>query len=119
MRETRSTLRMTELFASSRKELSIHVFRYLLDAYHTSAYPYSALTGLRTASHFGRPDFEAILTEFYDDMKAQGWQGRIGVFACGPPVISKQLADICGQLTKRARREGYEMSFIMQIEVFG
>ena len=73
---------------------------------------------MRASSHFGRPDFERILSEFYEDMKAQGWQGRIGVFACGPPVISEQLADICEQLTQRARSEGYGMRFIMQIEVF-
>ena len=38
--------------------------------------------------------------------------------SCGPPVIGEVLADCCGELTARAKHEGYGMRFIMQIEVF-
>lgn len=67
------TLNIHAHITAKRKNLATHVFRYLLDSYRTEDFPYSALTGLRTTSHFGRPDFGAILNDFYVDMKEQGW----------------------------------------------
>lgn len=55
-----------------RKNISTHVFRYLLDSYRTPVAPFSALTGLKQPSHFGRPDFSAILEKHFDDLVQAG-----------------------------------------------
>lgn len=113
------TLNIHAHITGVKKKLSTHVFRYLLDSYRTKEHPYSALTGLKVASEFGRPDYEAILNEFYEDMKQQGWYGRIGVFHCGPPAVGELLADQCAQMTARASAEGTGMRFMFHNEVFG
>lgn len=108
-----------------RKNIGQHVFRYLLDAYRSSTQPVSALTGLKLRSAFGRPDFEDILTKFYDDIVRETQQSgtkslqRIGVFYCGPPVIGEVLSDVCEQLTQRAKAEKTRMRWDFRIEVFG
>lgn len=113
------TLNIRAHITAKRKKLSTHVFRYLLDSYRTEDFPYSALTGLRINSEFGRPDYEAILNHYYEDMKEQGWHGRVGVFHCGPPVVGEMLADLCAQITARASAEGTGMRFMFHNEVFG
>ena len=66
---------------AKRKNISTHIFRYLLDSYRTRSAPYSALTGLKQPSHFGRPDYDQILDEHFDEMVAAGVHDRkIGVF---------------------------------------
>lgn len=113
------TLNIRAHVTAKRKKLSTHVFRYLLDRYRTEDFPYSALTGLRITSEFGRPDYEQILGEFYDDMKQQGWHGRVGIFHCGPPIVGEMLADLCSQYTARAVQDGTGMRFMFHNEVFG
>ena len=66
---------------AKRKNISTHVFRYLLDSYRTPVAPYSALTGLKQPSHFGRPDFETILQKHFDDLVHAGVkEKKVGVF---------------------------------------
>ena len=66
---------------AKRKNISTHVFRYLLDSYRTERAPYSALTGLKAPSHFGRPDFDAILERHFEDLVQAGVEERkVGVF---------------------------------------
>jgi hypothetical protein len=66
---------------AKRKNISTHVFRYLLDSYRTEAAPYSALTGLKAPSHFGRPDFDDILERHFEDVIQAGiTEKKIGVF---------------------------------------
>lgn len=113
------TLNIRAHITAKKKKLSTHVFRYLLDGYRTAEHPYSALTGLKVAAEFGRPDYQAILTEYYEDMKQQGWYGRVGVFHCGPPAVGQLLADQCAQITARASAEGTNMRFMFHNEVFG
>lgn len=113
------TLNITAHITAKRKKLSTHVFRHLLDRYRTAEHPYSALTGLKAHSEFGRPDYEAILTAYYEDLKQQGWYGRVGVFHCGPPAVGRLLADQCAQITARAATEGTSMRFMFHNEVFG
>lgn len=51
--------------------------------------------GLNSKTTYGRPDLDAIFTE-----KAAEYQGnRVGVFFCGPPVISKGLYKQCRKKT--------------------
>lgn len=113
------TLNIRAHITGKRKKLATHTFWYLLDAYRTKDFPYSALTGLRITSEFGRADYEAIIREYYDDMKEQGWSGKVGVFHCGPPIVGEMLADQCAQITARASAEGNGMRFIFHNEVFG
>ena len=113
------TLNIHAHVTAARMSISTHVFRYLLDSYRTVDYPYSALTGLRSSAHFGRPDYSRIMLDYYNDLAAQGWTGRVGVFFCGPAVIGTQLADQCSILTAKARTEGKRMRFICMTEVFG
>lgn len=108
-----------------RKNISTHVFRYLLDAYRTRSAPFSALTGLKTRSHFGRPDFPSILTSFYVDevarMRSAGSLGSgvtIGVFFCGSPALGRVLSDVCAELTARGRAERTYVRFTFMMEVF-
>lgn len=66
---------------AKRKNISTHVFRYILDGYRTKAAPYSALTGLKQRSHFGRPDFEKILNEHFQNLVEDGLtEKKVGVF---------------------------------------
>jgi predicted ferric reductase len=108
-----------------RKNISTHVFRYLLDAYRTPTTPVSSLTGLKSRSAFGRPDFESILEQFHEDVRREIETGelakgqKIGVFFCGAPVVGEVLSDICHQLTIRGRQDGSNIRWDFRIEVFG
>lgn len=113
------TLNIRAHITAKRTKLSTYVFRYLLDGYRTKQFPFSALTGLRINSEFGRPDYQTILEEYYQDMKSQGWHGRVGVFHCGPPIVGEMLADQCAQITARAAVEKTGIRFMFHNEVFG
>lgn len=108
-----------------RENISTHVFRYLLDAYRTPTTPVSALTGLKSRSSFGRPDFQVILERFHEDVRKEIEAGelgpgeKIGVFFCGAPVIGATLSDICHELTIRGRHDGSKIRWDFRIEVFG
>ncbi|KXJ96050.1 FAD-binding domain-domain-containing protein [Microdochium bolleyi] len=54
----------------TRKNISTHVYRWLLEMHRTEKHPESPLTGLINATRFGRPDFARILDEHYDEMRA-------------------------------------------------
>jgi NADPH oxidase len=54
-----------------------------------------AITGLRAQTRLGRPDIKQIFAT-----KAAACQGkRIGVFFCGPPIVSKSLYAACKKHT--------------------
>jgi len=54
-----------------------------------------AMTGLEARTHYGRPDIKAIYQQ-----KAQEYQGcKVGVFFCGPPIVSKSLYSACRKFT--------------------
>jgi respiratory burst oxidase len=105
---------------AKRKNISTHIFRYLLDSYRTNAAPYSALTGLKQPSHFGRPDFDLILEKHFDELVEAGVsEKKVGVFYCGAPVVGEILADRCHVLTVKARALGLKIRYDFLIEVFG
>jgi len=54
-----------------------------------------SITGLQTPTHFGRPDWKAIFQQIGTVNPKQD----IGVFFCGPSVLSKQLYRVCKQFT--------------------
>jgi predicted ferric reductase len=54
-----------------------------------------ALTGLHTRTIFARPDFDSIFAA-----KQVEFQGKkVGVFFCGPPIVSKKLYSCCRKYT--------------------
>lgn len=142
-------IRVQTYVTQKRKNISQHVFRWLLEKHRTDEHPYSPITGLVNPTHFGRPDIRSILEEHYSDMSkvlaertpmnekpADGRRGsraasrvrrtsmvddevRVGVFFCGPPVIGQQLADQCEQMSAKARNEGRKIEYHFMIEVFG
>jgi dual oxidase len=138
-------IRIQTYVTQKRKNISQHVFRWLLEKHRTEDHPYSPMTGLVNPTHFGRPDIKALMEEHYSDMckvlaektsvseKPPGGRrssriGRtstvddeikVGVFFCGPPVIGQQLADQCDQMTAKARNEGRKVEYRFMIEVFG
>ncbi|KAF2246098.1 hypothetical protein BU26DRAFT_432596 [Trematosphaeria pertusa] len=127
-------IRIQTYVTQKRKEISTHVFRWLLEKHRTDQHPRSPLTGLINPTHFGRPDPRSIMEEHYQDMckvfaeKATDKEGRareqeeeikVGVFFCGPPVIGVQLADRCSMLTARGRQEGRKVEYHFIMEVFG
>lgn len=137
-------IRVQTYVTQKRKNISQHVFRWLLEKHRTNDYPYSPMTGLINPTHFGRPYIRGIMEEHYADMckvlaertptneKSSGRRGsrirrgsmvddevKVGVFFCGPPVIGQQLADQCSQMTAKARNEGRKIEYRFMIEVFG
>ncbi|KAH7071249.1 FAD-binding domain-containing protein [Paraphoma chrysanthemicola] len=139
-------IRIQTYVTQKRKNISQHVFRWLLEKHRTDDHPFSPITGLVNPTHFGRPDIKMILEEHYSDMckvlgertsikekirpdgrrssrvrrnSAVDNEVRVGVFFCGPPVIGQQLADQCEQMTAKARNEGRKIEYRFMIEVFG
>ncbi|KAF2021262.1 hypothetical protein BU24DRAFT_383304 [Aaosphaeria arxii CBS 175.79] len=128
-------IRIQTYVTQRRKEISTHVFRWLLEKHRTDGHPQSPLTGLINPTHFGRPDLEAIMEEHYQDMCKELAQRRgleknnnnariddeikVGIFFCGPPVIGLQLADRCQAMTARGRNEGRKVEYHFMMEVFG
>ncbi|KAJ8417637.1 hypothetical protein AAFF_G00224800 [Aldrovandia affinis] len=58
----------------------------------------SLFTGLRSITHFGRPPF---LSFFSSLQEVHPEVGKIGVFSCGPPSLSKNVDKACQQMNKR------------------
>ena len=109
-----------------RRNISTHVFRYLLEMHRTPEHPASPLTGLINPTHFGRPDLGRILDEHYDKMRTIFMERnetpeskrRVGVFFCGTPAIGYELADRCRMLTLRGRQDGSRIEYYFTKEVF-
>jgi predicted ferric reductase/Ca2+-binding EF-hand superfamily protein len=59
------------------------------------------VTGLRARTRFGRPDWEALLTEFLREHAP----ARLDVFMCGPDALAHQLAPLCRKLGMGFRQE--------------
>lgn len=139
-------IRIKTYVTQKRKQISQHVFRWLLEKHRTDDHPQSPITGLVNPTHFGRPDIRSIMEEHYADMckvlsertpmnekpsrrsrsrsrvrrsSMINDEIKVGVFFCGPPVIGQQLADQCSQMTAKARNEGRKIEYRFMIEVFG
>lgn len=117
-------IRIQTHVTQTRKEISTHVYRWLLELHRTQEHPESPITGLINSTHFGRPDFVRILDAHYEDMlrfRAQyGFDRdgdgdndryRVGIFYCGAPVVGEMLADRCRLLTARGRQDGTRQVF--------
>jgi dual oxidase len=114
-----------------RKNISTHIYRYLLECHRTEKHPASALTGLINTTHFGRPNLAKIMDDHYemmlrycrctiekgglDEIKRR----KVGVFFCGAPPIGYELADRCSILNLRGREDKSLVEYYFMMEVFG
>lgn len=132
-------VRLTTHVTQKRRQISQHVFRWLLESHRTEKHPASPLTGLINRTHFGRPDLGKIMNDHYESMVEMmgqemregdktGGEGRgrggkkgikVGVFFCGTPIIGYELADRCQLLTLRGREDGNQIEYHFMMEVFG
>jgi dual oxidase len=122
-------VRITTHVTQKRKDISIHVYRYLLELHRMDSHPVSPLTGLLNPTHFGRPDLGQIMDEYHESMlqmyKEPAEKGRnmgrrnVGVFFCGAPPIGYELADRCQLLTLRGREDKSLIEYHFMMEVFG
>lgn len=62
-------IRIATHVTAKRKDIVTHVYRWLLEMHRTDKHPASPLTGLLNPTHFGRPDFDIILDEHYEEMR--------------------------------------------------
>ncbi|XP_075064233.1 dual oxidase 1-like [Mixophyes fleayi] len=71
---------------------------YICERHFQKVLNRSLFTGLRSITHFGRPQFEPFflsLQEVHPEVK------KIGVFSCGPPGMTKNVDKACQILNKR------------------
>jgi hypothetical protein len=111
-------LNITTHITATRKTLAAHLFRFLVDQYRTPEAPYSALTGLKAKSNFGRPDLNQIFGDFLSDMKAERFKGKVGVFHCGVPMMAREIVDRLKVINRRAQAEDQRIVFVFHNEVF-
>ncbi|CAM9805533.1 unnamed protein product [Lampetra fluviatilis] len=57
----------------------------------------SLFTGLRSITHFGRPQFVPFLNSL---QKLHPEVGTVGIFSCGPPGLTKTVEKSCRQLNR-------------------
>lgn len=66
------------------------------------------ITGLRSLTRFGRPRWDELFAEWGDRCRGE----RIGVFFCGPKLLSRHLRSLCGSFsTSTTTFNYYEESF--------
>ncbi|XP_029909915.1 dual oxidase 1 [Myripristis murdjan] len=71
---------------------------YVCERHFQKVWNRSLFTGLRSVTHFGRPPFVSFfnsLQEVHPEV------GKIGVFSCGPPGLTKNVEKACQQMNKR------------------
>ncbi|XP_028263680.1 dual oxidase 2 isoform X2 [Parambassis ranga] len=71
---------------------------YVCERHFQKVWNRSLFTGLRSVTHFGRPPFASFfnsLQEVHPEV------GKIGVFSCGPPGLTKNVEKACQQMNKR------------------
>ncbi|KAF8452547.1 NADPH oxidase B [Boletus edulis BED1] len=54
-----------------------------------------AVTSLRAPTHYGRPNWDKAFTSLVDKHP----ETDVGVFFCGPPVLSRQLRQMCNKFS--------------------
>lgn len=88
-------IRINTHVTAKRSNISTHVYRWLLEMHRTDEHPESPLTGLLNPTHFGRPDFDLILDEHYEEIREfrlskrkQRLEARRAAEAAGAPQSS-------------------------------
>lgn len=73
----RLDIRINTHVTAKRNSIVTHVYRWLLEMHRTEEHPASPLTGLLNPTHYGRPDFDIILDEHYDDVRKFRYSKRM------------------------------------------
>lgn len=143
---SRLDIRISTHVTAKHKNIVCYIFSWLLETRRSHDHPASQLTGLLNTTYFGRPDFDYILDQHYDDMKELNMQygtlspggnnsgksssndkctgssvpssRKVGVFYCGAPEVGALLADKCSQLNRRGQEDGSRLSYYFMVEVF-
>ncbi|XP_035521216.1 dual oxidase 1 [Morone saxatilis] len=71
---------------------------YVCERHFQKVWNRSLFTGLRSVTHFGRPP----LVSFFNSLQEVHPEvGKMGVFSCGPPGLTKNVEKACQQMNKR------------------
>ena len=62
------------------------------------------LTGLKTRTKAGRPDWDRVFQRLEDENKSAGGR-KVSVFYCGNPQLVKDLQEKCDQFEFDFRKE--------------
>jgi len=73
----------------------------------------SLFTGLRSITHFGRPDFTTFLASLKEEHPGVS---KIGVFSCGAPAMTHGVDEACSGLNKQ--RIDNDAAFVHHFENF-
>ncbi|KAM4573654.1 dual oxidase 1 [Odontesthes bonariensis] len=71
---------------------------YVCERHFQKVWSRSLFTGLRSVTHFGRPPFVSFFSSLQE---VHPEVGKIGVFSCGPPGLTKNVEKACQQINKR------------------
>ncbi|XP_068579660.1 dual oxidase 1 [Cebidichthys violaceus] len=71
---------------------------YVCERHFQKVWSRSLFTGLRSVTHFGRPPLVSFLSSLQE---VHPEVGKIGVFSCGPPGLTKNVEKACQQMNKR------------------
>ncbi|KAK5867225.1 hypothetical protein PBY51_011737 [Eleginops maclovinus] len=71
---------------------------YVCERHFQKVWNRSLFTGLRSVTHFGRPPLVSFLSSLQE---VHPEVGKIGVFSCGPPGLTKNVEKACQQMNKR------------------
>ncbi|XP_070687320.1 dual oxidase 1 [Pempheris klunzingeri] len=71
---------------------------YVCERHFQKVWNRSLFTGLRSITHFGRPPFVSFFSSLQE---VHPEVGKIGVFSCGPPGLTKNVEKACQQMNKR------------------
>eukprot|EP00063_Salmo_salar_P006653 XP_013981488.1 PREDICTED: dual oxidase 2-like [Salmo salar] len=71
---------------------------YVCERHFQKVWNRSLFTGLRSVTHFGRPPFVSFFSSLQE---VHPEVGKIGVFSCGPPGLTKNVEKGCQQMNKR------------------
>ncbi|XP_036004367.1 dual oxidase 1 [Fundulus heteroclitus] len=71
---------------------------YVCERHFQKVWNRSLFTGLRSVTHFGRPPFVSFFSSLQE---VHPEVGKIGVFSCGPPGLTKNVEKACQTMNKR------------------
>ncbi|XP_029992823.1 dual oxidase 1 isoform X2 [Sphaeramia orbicularis] len=71
---------------------------YVCERHFQKVWNRSLFTGLRSVTHFGRPPFVSFFSSLQE---VHPEVGKVGVFSCGPPGLTKNVEKACQQMNKR------------------
>uniref|UniRef100_A0A3B4Z817 NAD(P)H oxidase (H2O2-forming) n=1 Tax=Stegastes partitus TaxID=144197 RepID=A0A3B4Z817_9TELE len=71
---------------------------YVCERHFQKVWNRSLFTGLRSVTHFGRPPFVSFFSSLQE---VHPEVGKMGVFSCGPPGLTKNVEKACQQMNKR------------------